>query len=103
MRATIAQRPSSTVPQQFLFLMNSGFMIQRSNHFVDYLHRHSTENSQRIEQAYRLLYARQPTQEEINLGVNFLEASAGSDDVKINRWVQYAQVLLSSNELMFVR
>ena len=103
MRATIAQRPSSTVPQQFLFLMNSGFMIQRANHFVDHLHRHSTENSERIEQAYRVLYARQPTEEEINLGVSFLEASAGSDDVKINRWVQYAQVLLSSNELMFVR
>ena len=34
MRATVEQRPSSIVPQQFLFFMNSSFMIQRAKALV---------------------------------------------------------------------
>jgi hypothetical protein len=48
----------------------------------------------RITQTYKLLFGREPTGEEVKLGLGFLAASP---------WPQYAQVLLSSMEFNSVR
>ncbi len=101
MRATVEQRPGSIVPQQFLFFMNSQFMIDRSKALVGRLQQMSDSNEERIKQAYELLYSRSPELSEIEIGLNFV--SAASDGGELSSWDRYAQVLLSSNEFMFVR
>ncbi len=102
MRATVAQRPSSVVPQQFLFLMNSPFMLDRARALAQKLNVADHSVQECIQHAYRLLYGRLPTDSEVEIGSNFL-ADTSLDGTDVSLWVQYAQILLSSNEFMFVR
>lgn len=101
MRATVSERPTSIVPQQFLFLLNSRFMLDRAKAFDARLRSAAESDRDRIILAYRLLYGRAPAEDEIDLGLSFLAEPA--QDQKLTPSVQYAQVLLSSNEFMFVR
>ncbi|EMI19052.1 secreted protein containing DUF1549 [Rhodopirellula maiorica SM1] len=107
MRATVAQRPSSIVPQQYLFLMNSRFMVERAKSLVTLLASECESDAARIEYAYRWLYNRSPEPMELELGLEFVsghESDRHSEgDSPLSRWDRYAQVLLSSNEFMFVR
>ncbi len=75
-RATIAKRPLSTVPQQYLFLLNSPMMIDRARGLVARLKRNSNDNSARIDRAYHLLYGRSPTPLETQLAHDFLGSGA---------------------------
>ena len=101
MRATVEQRPKSIVPQQFLFFMNSHFMVQRAKALAGRLHELSDSDVGRIRQAYELLFSRSPEPEELEIGLQFVNAAIGEND--FSSWDRYAQVLLSSNEFMFVR
>ena len=51
---------------------------------------------QRIDYAYRLLYGRPATDEEMKIGLRFL--SGGKSD----RLKEYTHVLLAANELLYV-
>ena len=96
-RATVSERPVSTVPQQFLFLLNSPFMEARARAFAGRLQREVAGDAERINRAYELLYARTPEAAERELGLAFL---AGDETGQATRWRQYAQVLLGSHEFM---
>ena len=101
MRATVAKRPRSIVPQQFLFLLNGEFMVRRARALLARLEREATTDRERIQLAYQILYSRAPEDAEVQIGLKFLgEPAAG---VQFSAWEQYAQVLLSANEFMFVR
>lgn len=107
MKATVPERPESIVPQQFLFLMNSPFMKNRASVFSEKMRKSSPNNMDRINLAYRILYGRNPSRDEVNLGIQYLTSyqsdNSNSSDGQNALWDQYAQVLLSSNELMYVR
>ena len=49
-----------------------------------------------IQRAYRLLFHRVPAWATVNWGESFLQQAG------VDRWKQYAQVLLSSNEFAYV-
>ena len=102
MRATVPERSTSIVPQQFLFLMNSPFMVDRAKALSKRLENESAEDSQRIGWAYRLLFGRSPSEEETLMGLRFLEAETPSGS-ELTPWERYGQVLMSSNEFMYVR
>ena len=101
MRSSVEQRPSSLVPPQFLFLMNSQFMIDRAKRLAGRLSQKGNSAEERIQYAYELLYSRKPDPAELEAGLSFL--SAVGDGSELSGWDRYAQVLLSSNEFMFVR
>ncbi|MFM2094241.1 MAG: hypothetical protein RIS70_1365 [Planctomycetota bacterium] len=107
-RATSEGRITSTVPQQSLFLMNSPFMAARSRALAGKMHSLAADDEQRIRTLYRLLYSRLPSDEELELGRVFLAAASASSNTpsgeksSLSRWEQYAQVLLSANELMYI-
>ena len=108
MRATVGKRPRSVVPQQFLFLLNSPFMLNRAKALVARLEGMADTNEQRIHHAYQLLFSRSPSDEEARIGLEFLAqksdaTTAESASSDITQWQLYAQTLLSSNEFMFVR
>jgi hypothetical protein len=56
-----------------------------------------------VRRGIALLYARPATPQEVELATRFL-ASAAPDDGqnKLSRWERFAQVLLGSNEFMYV-
>ena len=79
-------------------------MVERARIFHNRLSTRSQDPLAKIEYAYSLLYNRMPTQEELNLGADFVTITTNqSPDDKLDRWIQYCQTLLSSNELMFIR
>ena len=84
------RRTNTTVPQQALFAMNSAFMTETANRLAA---RTSGDNTARVQQLYELTLGRVAGDDEIALATEFL--AAGSLE-------QLAQVLLMSNELMFV-
>ncbi|WP_051670124.1 PSD1 and planctomycete cytochrome C domain-containing protein [Bryobacter aggregatus] len=88
------QRIATASPLQQLFFLNSEFLEARAQAFLKRLEKINPP-AERIRQAYRLLYGREATAEELKIGEQFLASEK-------NPWLAYAQVLLSSNELLFV-
>ena len=84
--ATSEVRNETNVPLQRLFLMNSPFVLAESK----VLAKDAT-----IQGLYERLLQRHPTPSEIQLGRRFLDESNYN-------WPQYAQVLMTSNEFLFV-
>ena len=102
MRATVPERGTSIVPQQFLFLMNSPFIVDRAKALSKRLENDFADDSERIGRAYRLLFGRSPSDEETGLALRFLRAESPSG-MELTPWERYCQVLMSSNEFMYVR
>ena len=97
-RASSAKRTSHVIPQQFLFMMNSQFMLDRAEALARRLREEADEVEERITKAYALLYSRRPTDSELRVAIRYLDSETPRD-----RWQQYCHVLLSSNEFMYVR
>ncbi len=90
-------RSLTTTPLQQLFVLNSPFMQQQADALVARLHREAPESDRaRLELAYRLLVNRTASEKELELGLQFVK------DSPTEAWSQYAQVLLGSNEFLFV-
>jgi len=92
----------TTVPQQALFLMNSPFVLEQARALAqrEEIKRASCE-ADKIQALYRLVLQRPAARAEIQLGEQFLGEPAQSD-AKVTPLEKYAQVLLLSNEVMFV-
>ncbi len=101
MRATVAKRPNSIVPQQYLFLLNSPFMVDRAKSLAARLHQAEATDEKRIQMAYQLLYNRNPESAEMEIGLDFVRLAV--DQGGLSAWDRYAQTLLSANEFMYVR
>jgi len=102
MRSSVAKRPSSTVPQQYLFLLNSPFMQQRAKSFSQRLMRESSNDSERIDLAYQILYQRPPSEKELQIAMAFVAQDGLDQGQRESRWEQYSQALLGSNEFMYL-
>jgi mono/diheme cytochrome c family protein len=89
------QRIHTATPLQQLFFLNSEFIEQRAAALAERLQRMAADETGRIRAAYRSLYQRAPSVDEIHAGLSYLKSPYGS-------WPRYAQALLSSNELLFV-
>ena len=85
------RRSLTTVPQQALFALNSTFMLARSDALAKRVA--DAEPPQRIQRLYSIVLGREPTPAELEQCDSFL--TAGTTE-------QLAQVLLMSNELMFI-
>ncbi len=92
---TAEQRAVTNVPLQRLFFLNSEFVMAQAEALARRL-QPAQQVSDRIGEAYQLLFARAPSATEVELGRQFV-ADAGAE-----AWKQYTQVLLSSNEFAFL-
>jgi len=92
------QRFTTTVPQQALFLMNAPYVIEQGRALAA---RTEGDSAKRIEEMYRLVYARKPTSEEA-LAASAFVTGPPEMGAKLSPWEQLAQVLLASNEFAFV-
>jgi len=98
---TTAQRPRTTVPQQALFAMNSPFVIEQAKALAA---RTASEPKadRRVTTMYRLVLAREPEPAEVQEALRFLDAQRGDKESKLTPWEQFAQVLMLTNEAIFV-
>ena len=59
-----------------------------------------------LRRLYRIVYARDPDDEEVRLGMQFVATTAktplAGPPVALTPWERYAQVLLMANEFAFV-
>ncbi len=95
------QRNSTVTALQGLYALNGPLLAEQSRALVERLQRERPGGDlQRIKRAYELLYSRLPNQRERQLGLAYL--GGAKDELKWPTWHQYAQVLLISNELMFI-
>jgi hypothetical protein len=134
---TAEQRFSTSVPQQPLFFMNSEFVYLQAAALAERVAKPAGDTPakpagdtpekngkpakddktakvpeptprERITKAYRLLYGRAPTAEELAAGLDFLSDDRNKKrqddfkDIPVTAWNQYARVLLSSNEFIYL-
>jgi hypothetical protein len=99
----VERRPQTTVPQQSLFAMNSPFMIEQVKSLAS-RPEFAAENdpARRAALLYQILFTRAPRPEEVELALRFLRDAEAAKDAKLTPWQQYIQVLLMTNELLFV-
>jgi hypothetical protein len=96
--APVDRRTESTVAPQALFLLNHPFAREQAKALAKrLLAEPAGDNAERIGRAYRLAYGRPPTAAEVRVGRELLR---GSPDEAA--WAAYCEVLLCTNELMFV-
>jgi len=95
-RSTSAARTESTVPQQYLFTLNSPFILARAESLTRRLQEGAPDDPARIDLAYSLLFQRPPSTAEKETGLTYL-AQEGDRN---KHWKHYAQVLLGTHEFM---
>jgi hypothetical protein len=103
------RRPQTTVPQQALFAMNSPFMLEQARALAASPPvAGKLSPADRVESLYEIVLGRRPDEAETELALRFVDAAqaesslAHAPPVKLDPWAQYAQVLLASNEFLFV-
>ena len=103
-------RSESTVPMQALFLLNSPFVQEQAKALAGRLLGQSSDPRQCIRQAFALLWARAPAEEEVERAVAYLEHFRGRletegtppDQAARQAWNSYAHILLAANEFVYV-
>jgi len=98
--AIVARRTSSMVAPQALYLMNDPWVLDR----IRQLARRAGPGDEepRIHAAYRVLYGRPATAEEVSLGRDFLKGGTAGSASTLGAWELYCQALVMANEFMFV-
>ena len=89
--SSTSKRPSTTVPQQALFALNSPLIERITNSLASRIT--ATDSPSQVQQLYHHVLCRKPTVRELKLGTEFLRS---------NPLNHYAQVLLLSNEVWFI-
>ncbi len=87
-------RTETATPLQQLFSLNGPFVIARAEHLAATVAEATADDGDRIAAAYARLFQREPSERERRLGLDFL-SGGGS-------WPRYAQVLLTSNEFLYL-
>ncbi|MCI0685345.1 MAG: PSD1 and planctomycete cytochrome C domain-containing protein [Gemmataceae bacterium] len=97
---TADERTVTTVPLQQLYVLNSEFLIGNAKALAARLATAEADDADRIRAAFVLLYGRPATPREVAIGLEYVSAPAPASG--LSRWEQYSQVLLSTNEFMYV-
>ena len=93
------REPTTTALQQ-LFVLNSPFMLRQADALSErLLAGGAADNTTIVRQAFRLLLARDPSANEIQLGTAFLGTPQEGLQERVR---QYSQALMGSNEFLFV-
>ncbi|MCO6456755.1 MAG: PSD1 domain-containing protein [Pirellulaceae bacterium] len=115
--ASSPQRERTTVPAQALFFLNHPFVSQCAQHLLSRSDVAGlTTDEQRLQRIYQILYARPPDDHELALARQYLSGSGtpGADGASAaaatsdpaattpDRWLDYVQGLLMTNEFLFV-
>lgn len=107
---TTGLRTISTIPQQSLYLMNNPWTYAQAQEFGKRLIAFSQDPVERINRAHLLAYGREATTEEKQLAEAYIKRVVENlqtnefppEKWEMEAWNSYAQVLLRSNELLYI-
>jgi len=97
----VGKRNESNTAPQALYFLNDGFVQEQSQKLAARLARDVPDGDRaRVRRAYELLYGREPSEQEIAVGLDFVARAArrGAETA----WNDYAHLLLCANEFCFV-
>ncbi|MEX0819247.1 MAG: PSD1 and planctomycete cytochrome C domain-containing protein [Pirellulaceae bacterium] len=94
------QRNETTTPLQKLFVLNSPFMVRQAESFARRVTDTTSSDTERIGFTYQVAFGRDPSGDELELGLRYLEGCDKADEQA--RWTQYAQIILASNEMLML-
>jgi hypothetical protein len=112
MHNSCARRLNTTTAPQALLLLNGDFTLERGQRLAAMLCENGDDETRLVAEAYRLAWGRQPSDEEIQLGLRFL--SARTEQVRVQRHsdggsmdratvvADFCHALLNTNEFLFV-
>jgi hypothetical protein len=95
-------RLPTITPLQQLFTLNSPLIRQQSVALARRLLAGPPGVEERVRRAYVLVYGRPAAESEVRDAADFLGQAGSSGPAAESAWQQYAQVLLGSNEFLFV-
>ncbi|MFM2097304.1 MAG: hypothetical protein RIS70_4428, partial [Planctomycetota bacterium] len=100
---TSERRVITTVPMQQLFVLNSEFMVRQAQTLVARVDRDGTQDPVgRVRMMYEIVLGREPTDRERQVAERFLATATEEKNARLTPWVQWAQLLLSTNEFVFL-
>jgi hypothetical protein len=117
MHNSCARRLTTTTAPQALLLLNGDFALERGQTLAAALHeRFAGDETQMIAHGYRLAWGRQPSAEEMHLGLRFLRtqaealrtrrhadgASMEGDAAHRAALADFCHALLNTNEFLFI-
>lgn len=94
------RRLPTTTPLQQLYVLNAPFVSRQADRLLVRLNSHADDEA-RIQAAYELLYARPPTDQELEAGRAFLALESEQSN-RHTAWSAYLHTLLSLNEFLYV-
>jgi cytochrome c553 len=105
----VSERPTTTVPAQGLFLLNSPFALRVADAAADRVMTGTTADSERVRAAYQIAYARTPTDAELTAATRFIEGYRTTTRQGRNpapraerdTWAALMQALLASAEFQY--
>ncbi len=105
--ACAERRPRTTVPQQALFALNAPFVMEQARAVVAHPEvSGETDPTRKVEAMIRRVLGRGSRGDEVAAALRFItsaEAEGGDNGaVPVDPWDQFAQVLLATNELVFL-
>ncbi|WP_337173259.1 PSD1 and planctomycete cytochrome C domain-containing protein [Paludisphaera sp.] len=101
--ASAERRPLTTVPQQALFGMNAPMVVEQARAMAERDEVAGGDDAAAVAALYRAALGRDAGADEVEMGARFLEAAAREPGGPgLAPRAQLAQVLLISNEMMFV-
>lgn len=110
----VPRRMASVSSLQSLFFLNSNHIRMSTERIAVRLHLERSEDPERIQYIHQLLYGRNATEEEVQTGEAFLAEwepaipsnaripKEGPPGEILYKWQAYLQVLLASNEFLFI-
>ena len=106
---SIDRRPSTTVTQQALFMMNSPIIHQQAASFARNILESipSGDHQGQVEHAYEIALSRPPTEEEVRRAIDFMEkvrSMSVEQDAEVgdSALASFCQVLMASSEFIHV-
>ena len=87
------KRSRSTTPLQALNLLNSRFVMQQADLFVERLAHETDGAEKKIKRAFELCFGRSADAQELSLAGAF---------VAEHGWVQFARAMFNANEFVFI-
>jgi hypothetical protein len=93
-------RPATLVPQQGLVMLNSPLVVDAAKKVAERLQEESNTQA-RIEQLWRIVLARGPRRDEVQMVQDWIGRAKGSPSGDFGVWPQLAQALMSTAEFQY--
>jgi len=96
------RRPRTIVPQQALFSLNSAMVREQAKALAARPEMAAASTpEEKVKALYRIVYSREPTDAESLICVAFTQQPIDST-TQLSAWDQLAQILVSSNEFLYL-